>query len=97
MIAVVVRWSSSARKNGRIQHACKEAGSHHLPKESFYLGSRSAAEEKESVWYEQIFMELPLYDRCKRVNTIAEISGAADDVDTSKRSRISIFKHSAPP
>ena len=68
-----------------------------FPKESFYLGSRSAAEENESVWYEQIFMELPLYDRCKRVNTIAEISGAADDVDTSKRTRISIFKHSALP
>ena len=68
-----------------------------FPKEPFYLRCGSSAEEEESPWSEQVFMELPFNDRGQGIDAISEIGPAADDVNAGKRTGISVSKHSAPP
>ena len=55
------------------------------------------AEEKKSVWAEQVHVIFMFQDGGERIDTITKICIAAYYIDSSERSRVSIFKHDAPP
>ena len=68
-----------------------------LPNKALDPVGAQSAEKEQRVWDKERKLVSGLYNRGKGVDSVAQVSSAADDVDGGKRTRIRVPKHNAPP
>lgn len=68
-----------------------------FPKEPFYSGSGSAAEKEKGIGNKESDLIALLNNGSKGIDTIAKVSVAANDINTSEHRRVSISKHGGQP
>ena len=55
------------------------------------------AEKEKRVGYKKLHLVFLLNDGSERINTVAKIGVAANDIDSGAGFGVGIFKHDAPP
>ena len=68
-----------------------------LPEETFDLGGGVSTEQKQCVGNKKIHLVALLDNGGKGIDTVTHVGISADKVDSGKRSKVSVFKHGAPP